>query len=78
MFERRDFSLISRTVIASGAVTLSPAEVTSGRREGCSAFTARRIALMCSGFVPQQPPASAAPVCTNRFAYSAMYSGDVM
>ncbi len=30
---------------------------------------------MCSGVVPQHPPTMCAPVCANRTAYSAIYSG---
>jgi hypothetical protein len=38
--------------------------------------TAVRMARMCWGVVPQQPPTIRTPYCTNFFEYEAMYSGE--
>ena len=43
------------------------------RRTGARASSAARIAAMCSGVVPQQPPTIAAPAATNRGVTSARY-----
>ncbi len=74
----RDFSALGTTEGAVGVVILSVDSARSMRREGRSACTARRMALICVGFVPQQPPTMEAPVRMNRLAYSAIYSGDVI
>src|SRR5438105_4137279 len=49
------------TVAATDALPLRP--------------SADRIAAMCDGVVPQQPPMIEAPASANRRAYSAKYSG---
>ncbi len=62
-----ELTIGARTAGGGGASGAPAGSVVSGRR----ASSAARIAAMCSGVVPQQPPMIAAPASTNRGAMSA-------
>ena len=67
-----------RSPTVSPAVGARTVMVGRGVSRAAGRFRSRasRIAAMCCGVVPQQPPTTRAPASTMRAAYSAMYVGD--